>query len=61
MWDTPRSLADGAELIDILTKPIEAIAIEEQPECYGTGLQRIKIKYGDAREGWVLDEAVEKT
>ena len=61
VWDTPRSLADGAELLDVLTEPIEAIAIEEQLECYGAGLQRIKIRYGDEREGWVLDEAVEKT
>lgn len=60
MWDTPRSFADGAELIDTLTKPIEAIAIEEQPECYGPGLQRIKIRYADDCEGWVLNEAVEK-
>ena len=60
VWDTPRCLADGAILVDILTEPIEAIAIEEQLECNGTGLQRIKIRYGDAREGWVLDDAVEK-
>jgi hypothetical protein len=61
VWDTPRCFADGAELIDALTEPTEATAIEEQLECYGAGVQRIKIRYGDGREGWVLDNAVEKT
>jgi hypothetical protein len=60
VWDTPRCFADGAELIDVLTKCIEAIVIEEQIECYGTGLQRVRIRYGGDREGWVLDDAVEK-
>jgi hypothetical protein len=58
VWDTPKCLADGAVLVDILKEPIEAVAIEEQLECYGTGLQRIKIRYGNDREGWVLHDAV---
>ena len=60
VWDTPQSFADGARVVDIITKPVKALAIEEQPEHSGAGLQRVKIKYGDGKEGWVLYEAIEK-
>lgn len=60
VWDTPRCLADGGKLIDVITEPVEAFTTEEQPEIFGTGLQRVKIKYGNYKEGWVLHEAVER-
>jgi hypothetical protein len=60
VWDTPCCFADGARVVDIIKQAVEALAIEEQPEHSSAGLQRVKIKYGDGKEGWVLYEAIEK-
>ena len=60
VWDIPCCFADGARLVDIITQPVEALAIAEQPEHSGAGLQRVKIIYGDGKQGWVLYEAIEK-
>ncbi len=61
VWDTPCCFADGARVVDIIDKPVEALAIEEQPTHSSAGLQRVKINYGDGKEGWVLYEAIEPT
>ena len=58
VWDTPRSAVDGAEAIDMLTKPTKVTVLEVQKDMmYGTTPQRYRISYA-GKEGWVLADAI---
>ena len=58
VWSDPKSAVEGAEVIDEIKKPIEITVIEEQKDMYGSKTQRVKITYGEKREGWVLSDAI---
>jgi hypothetical protein len=58
VWDTPRSAIDGGQVVDKLTQPTEVVVHEEEKDIYGSLPQRVRIRYGDGREGWVLYQMI---
>jgi hypothetical protein len=60
VWDTPRSAIDGGEVVDKLTQPTEVVVSEEEKDIYGSLPQRVKVRYGDGKDGWVLYQMVAK-
>lgn len=58
VWDTPQSAVEGAEVVDMITEPIQVTVVEIQKDMmYGTTPQRYKITYG-GKEGWVLADMI---
>ena len=60
VWDTPRSAIDGGQVVDKLSQPTEVVVSEEEKDIYGSLPQRVKVRYGDGKEGWVLYQMVVK-
>jgi hypothetical protein len=60
VWDTPRSAIDGGQVVDKLTQPTEVVVSEEEKDIYGSLPQRVKVRYGDGKDGWVLYQMVAK-
>jgi hypothetical protein len=60
VWDTPRSAIDGGEVVDKLTQPTEVVVSEEEKDIYGSLPQRVRVRYGDGKDGWVLYQMVAK-
>jgi hypothetical protein len=60
VWDTPRSAIDGGQVVDKLTQPTEVVISEEEKDIYGSLPQRVKVRYGDGKEGWVLYQMIAK-
>jgi hypothetical protein len=60
VWDTPHSAIDGGQVVDKLTQPTEVVVSEEEKDIYGSLPQRVKVRYGDGKEGWVLYQMVAK-
>jgi hypothetical protein len=54
VWNEPKSLVEGAEVIDEIKEPVEVTVVEEQKGMYGSKAQRAKIIYGTGKEGWVF-------
>lgn len=54
VWNEPKSLIEGAEVIDEIKEPIEVTVVEEQKGILGSKAQRAKIIYGPDKEGWVF-------
>jgi len=54
VWSEPKSLVEGAEVIDEIKEPIEVTVVEEQRGILGSKAQRAKIIYGLNKEGWVF-------
>jgi hypothetical protein len=60
VWDTPRSAIDGGQVVDKLTQPTEVVVSEEEKDIYGSLPQRVRVRYGDGQDGWVLYQMVAK-
>ncbi len=60
VWDTPRSAIDGGQVVDKLSQPTEVVVSEEEKDIYGSLPQRVRVRYGDGKEGWVLYQMVVK-
>ncbi len=58
VWSEPKSIIDGAEVVDELRQPLEVTVVVEQKDVYGSLTQRVKIQYDNGREGWVLYDAL---
>ena len=58
VWSEPKSAVDGAEVVDEIKKPVEVTVLEEQKGIYSSGVQRVRIRYGEGKEGWVLYDAI---
>ena len=58
VWSEPKSIVDGAEVVDELKEPLDVTVIEEQKDVYGSLTQRARIKYGNGCEGWVIYDAL---
>jgi hypothetical protein len=61
VWDTPRSVIDGGQVVDKITQPLEVVVHEEEKDIYGSLPQRARIRYGDGKEGWVLYQMITRT
>ena len=60
VWDTPRSAIDGGQVADKITQPTQVVVSEEERDMYGSLPQRVKVRYGDGKEGWVLFQMIAK-
>ena len=60
VWDTPRSVIDGGQVVDKITQPTEVVVSAEEKDIYGSLPQRAKVRYGDGKEGWVLYQMIAK-
>ena len=58
VWSAPKSVVEGAEVVDEIRQPVEVTVTEEQKDMYGSLSQRARITYGEGKEGWVLYEAL---
>lgn len=58
VWSEPKSAVDGAEIVDLIKRPVEVTVIEKQKDTYGSMTQRLKIRYEEGKEGWVLRHAI---
>ena len=58
VWSEPASLIDGAKVVGKITEQTEVTAIAEQKDIHGSIPERIKIRYGNRQEGWVLFETI---
>ena len=58
VWDSPRSVIDGGQVVDKITQPLEVVVHEEEKDIYGSLPQRARIRYGDGKEGWVLYQMI---
>lgn len=54
VWNEPKSLVEGAEVIDEIREPVKVTVVEEQKGILGSNAQRAKIIYGSNKEGWVF-------
>jgi hypothetical protein len=61
VWDSPRSVIDGGQVVDKITQPLEVVVHEEEKDIYGSLPQRARIRYGDGKEGWVLYQMITRT
>ena len=60
VWDTPRSAIDGGQVTDKISQPTEVVVSAEEKDLYGSLPQRVKVRYGDGKEGWVLYQMIAK-
>jgi hypothetical protein len=60
VWDAPKSAIEGAEVVDKITKPIQARVVEEQMDMFGSIPQRARIRYSRTKEGWVIYDMIQK-
>jgi len=60
VWDTPRSAIDGGQVVDKITQPTDVIVCEEEKDIYGSLPQRVKVRYTEGKEGWVLYQMITK-
>ena len=60
VWDQPCSAIEGAIVIDSITRPLRAKVVEEQLDLYGSTPQRVRIRYGRGKEGWVIYPMVKR-
>ena len=60
VWDSPRSAIDGGQVVDKITQPTEVVVSEEEKDIYGSLPQRVKVRYGDDKTGWVLYQMITK-
>ncbi len=58
VWSEPTNILQGAKVVDEIKEPMPVTALEEQKDIFGALTQRVKIKYGKGREGWVIYEAI---
>lgn len=61
VWDSPRSVIDGGQVVDKITQPLEVVVHEEEKDIYGSLPQRARIRYGEGKEGWVLYQMITRT
>ncbi|MEE9285712.1 MAG: hypothetical protein V3V35_08310, partial [Dehalococcoidia bacterium] len=54
------SAIEGAKVVDIIVKPIQARVLEEQLDMFGSIPQRARIRYSRNKEGWVIYDMIAK-
>jgi hypothetical protein len=59
VWNEPKSVIEGAEVIDEIKEPVEVTVLEEQKGIFGPRPQKTKIIYGTGKEGWVFFDALD--
>jgi uncharacterized protein with PIN domain len=59
VWSEPKSLSEGAKVVDKIKEPTEVTVVEVQKDIYLRS-ERARIRYGEGREGWVLYEVLIK-
>jgi hypothetical protein len=58
VWDSPRSAIDGGQVIDQITQPAEVVVHQEEKDIYGSLPQRVHVRYGEHKSGWVLYQMI---
>ena len=58
VWDSPRSAIDGGQVIDQITQPAEVVVRQEEKDIYGSLPQRVHVRYGEHKSGWVLYQMI---
>ena len=53
VWDTPRSIVEGAQVVYEITTPTRVDVVAEQLEPFSDVAERAHIHY-QGQEGWVL-------
>ena len=59
VWNEPKSVIEGAEVIDEIKESIDVMVVEEQKGIFGSKPQKAKIIYGTGKEGWVFFAALD--
>jgi len=58
VWDSPRSAIDGGQVVDQITQPAEVVVHQEEKDIYGSLPQRVHVRYGEHKSGWVLYQMI---
>ncbi len=58
VWNEPKSIIEGAEVVDEIKEPIEVTVMEEQKGIFGSKPQKARIMYGAGKEGWIFYDAL---
>jgi hypothetical protein len=58
VWDSPRSAIDGGQVVDQITQPAEVVVHQEEKDIYGSLPQRVHVRYGEDKSGWVLYQMI---
>jgi hypothetical protein len=59
VWNEPKSVIEGAEVIDEIKESIDVMVVEEQKGTFGSKPQKAKIIYETGKEGWVFFDALD--